>query len=511
MTPPDDRDAVCDRFGSGPKPLKALLTGIVDRPLPASFGALAITGVCDDSRRVQPGNIFVAIRGTRVDGRRFVGDAVQRGAAVVIGEGLEPVGDVLVIHVGDARATLARLAARWYGLDGLPASAFHLVGITGTNGKTTTAHMTQAILRAGGLRCGLLGTVQYDLCDRAVAAAMTTPGALELAGYLRQSIDAGARAAVIEVSSHALDQRRTDGLRFSAAAFTNLTQDHLDYHGTFDAYRQAKARLFAQLDETGVAVVNRDDPHGEALLRGCRARVVTYALDSEADVTGSITRNTIGGTRYRLRLAGGELELENALVGKHNVYNALAAVGLAVALGMPSAAIERGLGSLREIPGRLQRVSCPGDVEVFVDYAHTDDALRNVAGVLKPLARRRLIIVFGCGGDRDRAKRPLMARAASEFGDAVIVTSDNPRSEDPRRIIRDILAGFDEDARRRVLAEPDRRTAIRAALSAAAPGDVVLISGKGHESYQVVGGERLHFDDVEVARQALDETKACQG
>ncbi len=504
MATPEDREVAQRALG-------ALLAGIVDPPLSAAQRALAVTGLCDDSRSVQPGSIFVAIRGAQADGRRFVAEAVGRGAAVLIGEGLERVGDALVINVGDARATLARLAARWYGLDGSSADHLHLVGITGTNGKTTTAHMTQAILRAGGLCCGLLGTVQYDLCGRSVAAGLTTPGPLELARYLRQSVKAGAQAAVIEASSHALDQRRTDGLRFSAAAFTNLTQDHLDYHGTFDAYRAAKARLFVRLDDTAVAVVNRDDPHWEALIRGCAARVVTYALDQDADITASITRNTIGGTLYRLRLGGAELALENALVGKHNVYNAAAAAGLASALGMSSEAIERGLSLLREIPGRLQRVSCLEDVEVFVDYAHTDDALRNVARVLKPLARRRLIIVFGCGGDRDRAKRPLMARAAAEFGDAVIVTSDNPRSEDPQKIIDDILEGFDEDARRRVLIEPDRRGAIQAALAGAGPGDVVLVSGKGHENYQVVGCERLHFDDAEVVAQAAAGLKARKG
>jgi UDP-N-acetylmuramoyl-L-alanyl-D-glutamate--2,6-diaminopimelate ligase len=504
MATADDREVA-------QRPLGELLAGILDLPLSAAQRGLAVTGVCDDSRRVRPGNIFVAIRGTQADGRGFVGDAVGRGAAVLVGEDLAPIGDALVISVSDARAALARLAARWYGLDGPSASHVRLVGLTGTNGKTTTAYMTQAILQAGGLRCGLLGTVQYDVCSRALAARMTTPGPLELARYVRQSVDAGAQAAVIEVSSHALDQRRTDGLRFSAAAFTNLTQDHLDYHGTFEAYRETKARLFAQLDETAVAVVNRDDPNWQTLVRHCAARVVTYALDQDADVTAALTRDTIGGTSYRLRVAGAELELENALVGQHNVYNAMAAAGLASALGMPAEAIERGLSSLREIPGRLQRVACRDDVEVFVDYAHTDDALRNVARVLKPLARRRLIIVFGCGGDRDRAKRPLMARAAAKFGDAVIVTSDNPRSEDPQTIIDDILEGFDEEARRRVLVEPDRRNAIQAALAGAAAGDVVLISGKGHEDYQLVGGERLHFDDVEVARQVAADLKAPTG
>jgi UDP-N-acetylmuramoyl-L-alanyl-D-glutamate--2,6-diaminopimelate ligase len=491
--------------------LGALLAGIVEERLPAAEQERDVAGLSDDSRHVQPGGIFVAISGTKVDGREFLGDALRRGAAVLIGEDLQPSADALVINVSDARATLARLAARWYGLDARPARDLRLLGITGTNGKTTAAYMAHAILLAGGLRCGLLGTVHYDLCGQSLTAGMTTPGPLELTKYLRQCVDAGGEAVVLEVSSHALAQCRTDGLRFSAAAFTNLTQDHLDYHGTFEAYREAKARLFARLDEAAAAVVNCDDPHCEVMLRGCPARVVTYGLDHDADISAAIMRDTIDGTLYRLRVGRVELVLKNALVGRHNVYNAMAAAGLASALGMPVEAIERGLSSVRNIPGRLQRVSCLDNVEVFVDYAHTDDALRNVARVLKPLTRRRLIIVFGCGGDRDRTKRPRMAQAAVEFGDAVIVTSDNPRTEDPRRIIEDILEGVDEDVRRRVLVEPDRRMAIHAALAGAGDGDVVLIAGKGHEDYQLVGRERLHFDDVEVALQAAAELTLRKG
>jgi UDP-N-acetylmuramoyl-L-alanyl-D-glutamate--2,6-diaminopimelate ligase len=482
--------------------LKDLLHGIVDRPLPAQARRLNVTGVADDSRQVQPGGIFVAIRGTATDGQRFVGDALTRGAAVVIGEDLEPTGKALVINVADARATLARLAARWSGIDAAVASGLRLLGITGTNGKTTTAFMTQAILQAGGLRCGILGTVHYDVCGRSVAADMTTPGPLQLADYVRQCADNGAQAAVIEVSSHALDQRRTDGLRFAAAAFTNLTQDHLDYHQTLDVYCRAKSRLFTQLDQSAVAVVNADDPHHRAVLGDCRAPVLRYALENAADISASIAGDTIAGTTYRLRLKGEELELRNALVGGHNVYNALAATGLALAIGMPVEAIKRGLTAIKHVPGRLQRVPGPPGTDVFVDYAHTPDALRNTAGVLRPLTRARLIVVFGCGGDRDRTKRPRMAAAVAEFGDVIIVTSDNPRTEDSRRIIADILTGFGENTRRRVHVEPDRRAAIWRALAEATDGDVVLIAGKGHENYQIVGRERRHFDDVEVALAA---------
>lgn len=503
MVAGDDREVVRHALG-------ALLAGIVDQGFSATERERPLSGLFDDSRQVRPGSIFVAIRGTEVDGRQFIGEALQRGACVLVGEDLPATEKALAINVADVRATLARLAARWFGLDALPAHRLRLIGITGTNGKTTTAHMTHAILRAAGLRCGMLGTVQYDLCRRSVTAGMTTPGPLELAAYLRQCVDDGAQVAVMEVSSHALHQHRADGLRFSAAAFTNLTQDHLDYHGTIEAYRDAKATLFAQLDENAVAVVNRDDQHWEAMIRGCRARTVTYALDRDADVTASISRDAIDGTWYRLQVGDAGLVLENALVGRHNVYNAMAAAALAHSLGTPLEAVERGLGSVRNIPGRLQRVPCLRGVEVFVDYAHTEDALRNVAGVLKPLTQRRLIIVFGCGGDRDRTKRPRMAQAAAEFGDLMVVTSDNPRTEDPQQIIADILRGFDQDARRRVLVEPDRRRAIHAALGQASDGDVVLIAGKGHEEYQIVGRQRLHFDDTEAAIQAAAALTATQ-
>jgi UDP-N-acetylmuramoyl-L-alanyl-D-glutamate--2,6-diaminopimelate ligase len=505
--------------------LKELLAGLApDDVLAAvvrsSSFARPVSGVFDDSRLVQPGGVFVAVKGTAADGRRFIGAALERGAAVIVGEGLEggtgalpvtgqtPV-PPLTVSVPDARAALATLALRWYGVSGAPGSGFQLAGVTGTNGKSTSAFMARAILRAAGRKCGLLGTVCYDLCGRTVTARVTTPGALELAAYLRECRDAGADAAVMEVSSHALDQKRTEGLRFAAAAFTNLTGDHLDYHGTFENYRAAKARLFAGLDRDALAIVNRDDSAHEHMIHDCRARVVTYALEREADITASISHSTSQGTYYRMRIDGQELVLENAIVGRHNVYNALTAAGLAWALGAPLDAITAGLLAVRNIPGRLQRVPCVCPADVFVDYAHTDDALRNVLGVLRPLTRGRLIVVFGCGGDRDRTKRPRMARAVAATADAIFVTSDNPRSEDPQAIIAEIMSGFDADARRRVTTEPDRARAISAALRAAGAGDIVLIAGKGHEDYQIMGDRRIHFDDVEVAIQAAAEAGAA--
>ncbi len=492
--------------------LGELLDGLVDATVLGASRDEAVSGVFDDSRTVQPRGVFVALRGAQTDGGRFAEDAIRRGARVVVMEEAgcsaaraEAMPGALAIRVPDARAFLAQLAARWYSLDA-GKTDFRLAGVTGTNGKSTTAFMTQAIVRADGRMCGLLGTVQYDLCSRLVSAGMTTPGPLELAGYLRECREHGAGAAVMEVSSHALAQKRTDALRFAAAAFTNLSGDHLDYHGTMEAYGAAKARLFAGLDADAVAVINRDDPAHEAMLRECKARVAYYSLSGEADISSRITRESVAGTHFVMRVEGRELALENAVAGRHNVYNAMAAAGLARGLGASVEAIAAGLGALRNIPGRLQRVPCTRGRDVFVDYAHTDDALANVLSALRPLTRRRLIVVFGCGGDRDRTKRPRMGKVAAELADAVIVTSDNPRTEDPRGIIREIIAGIPAGAMRRVMVEPDRRCAIHGALSAAGEGDVVLIAGKGHEDYQIVGTVKHHFDDVEVALAALAGT-----
>lgn len=472
------------------------------KTLDARTAQLPLTGIFDDSREVRPGGVFVAIPGTQVDGRRYVEAAIERGAAVIVGEAMPPRDDVVVVNVPDAREALADLAKRWYQLDQPAARDLKLLGVTGTNGKSTTAFMARAILQAAGDRCALLGTLHYDLGARSLSAGLTTPGTLQLAECLSECVSNGGTAAVMEVSSHALDQGRTRGLRFGAAAFTNLTQDHLDYHGSMEAYATAKARLFAGLSPDSVAVVNRDDPWTERMTRDCRAKIVGYAIESDsAEITARIGRESIAGTTYQVTLDGRTLTLENAVVGRHNVYNALAAIGMTHAIGVSDEAIIAGLASVQNIPGRLQRVPGNHAAEIFVDYAHTDDALRNVLSVLRPLTRQRLITVFGCGGDRDRGKRPLMAQAAAERSDAIVVTSDNPRTESPDEIIADILAGFDSDTRRKVMVEPDRRAAIQAALACAKQGDVVLIAGKGHETTQILADRTIHFDDVEVAME----------
>lgn len=482
--------------------LGELLAGIVPGPLLEGRADQPISGIFDDSRQVIPGGLFVAIPGVAVDGRQFIADALARGAAAVLAEGPTAALSATVLPVENARLAIARLAQRWHRLDLSAATGLQLLGVTGTNGKSTTAMMARAIVESSGRPCALLGTVVYDLCGRTVTANMTTPAALQLTAYLAEAAGAGARAAVMEVSSHALHQHRTDGLRFAAAGFTNLSGDHLDYHGTMEQYAAAKRRLFEQLEPDATAVVNADDPAQAEMLRGCRARVLRYSFRPDAEISAAIVKQTIDGTTWKLRMDRGEVALESQVIGRHNVYNAMCAAGLAAAIGVPLEAIVEGLRGLATVPGRLQRVACAAPADVFVDYAHSDDALRNVLSVLKPLTRGRLVLVFGCGGERDRTKRPRMAAAAEEFADAIIVTSDNPRSEEPLAIIHEILAGFTPAGRRRVLVEPDRRKAIGTALSIAAQRDVVLLAGKGHENYQLIGPTRTHFDDAEVAIEA---------
>lgn len=485
-----------------------LLRGIVSDDAIAALGPQSdqrVAGVFDDSRRVSAGGVFIALRGARANGADFARAAAERGAALILCEDMasEGASGPRVIGVSDARLTLARLAARWHGLDRPEAARMKLLAVTGTNGKSTTAFMTRAILSSAGKRCGLLGTLEYDLCGERRESVLTTPGALELSELLRTCLERGADAVVLEASSHALSQQRCDGLRFHGAAFTNLTQDHLDYHASMEDYAAAKARLFEELlTDDAVAVVNQDDPAGERMLRDCRAaRIVRYGL-SGGTLRAKAGRATLHGAALRVSGEPGDFAMTLKMVGRHNLSNALAAIGLSQALDVPFDVIRAGLSELEGVPGRLQRVPVDAPYTIFVDYAHTPDALRRVGATLRPLTRGRLVIVFGCGGERDRGKRPQMAEAAAEFGDCLVVTSDNPRSEDPSRIIDDILSGLAPDKRRRTVIEPDRRAAIQAALAAAHPGDCVLIAGKGHETVQIIGERQIEFDDRQVAAEA---------
>jgi UDP-N-acetylmuramoyl-L-alanyl-D-glutamate--2,6-diaminopimelate ligase len=464
-----------------------------------------------DSRQVQRGWLFVALRGQHADGAAFAQRALEAGALAVVGEGAAPAGiERSWVTVEDARLALARLAAAYHGH---PSQELLVIGVTGTNGKTTTSYLLAEIFERAGVRCGRIGTVGYRIGGEERDAPRTTPEPPELQGMLREMVAAGCGACVMEVSSHALDLKRADGIRFAAAIFTNLTRDHLDFHGDMDRYFLAKRRLFDLLPPEGFGVINMDDPRGAGLVERVR-RPVTYAVDRPADVTPGPLSFSLDGLAFDVRTPRGTLQVRSRLVGRPNAYNILAATAAAMALDLPFSAIESGLGALARVPGRFEVVSAPtDDVRVVVDYAHTDDALKNLLETARPLTSGRLITVFGCGGDRDRTKRPLMGAVAARLSDVVVVTSDNPRSEDPERIIDEIKRGLGAAPpggraaglpRAPVcLAIVDRRAAIERAIRDAMPGDLVLVAGKGHEKYQVIGGQVLPFDDVEVARAAL--------
>ena len=464
-------------------------------------GDAEVTDVTADSRRCRAGCCFVAVRGTAADGHRFIGQAVAGGAAAVVCEDPAAVPPACAwATVGDSRVAIARLAQA---IRGWPARRLTCVGITGTNGKTTVAHLLRAILADAGHSPGLLGTIRYETGGRSQEASTTTPDPVLLAELTDEMVAGGRTHLVMEVSSHALDQHRIAGLEFGVGVFTNLTGDHLDYHGDMATYAAVKRKLFESLSGGATAVINRDDPAGERMAEGIEAAVVWYGLSSAADLWARIDRIDASGTEFRFLRGEREVAATTPLIGRHNVLNCLAAAAACEAMGVPLPACAESLRRVAPVPGRLQRVPGEAPFSVFVDYAHTDDALANVLGALRPLTRERLIVVFGCGGDRDRTKRPRMARVAERFADVIVITSDNPRSEDPRAIIEEIRAGLGNGGRNRTILEPDRKAAIVLAIEQAHAGDVVLIAGKGHENYQVLGDRRVHFDDVEVAGEAL--------
>jgi UDP-N-acetylmuramoyl-L-alanyl-D-glutamate--2,6-diaminopimelate ligase len=471
-----------------------------------------VASVTSDSRNVAQGSVFVALRGLKADGASFARDALARGAAVVVSEAPAPADvdpSVPWIQVSDARLALAALSAAFFGN---PSADLVLIGITGTNGKTTTSYILQSIFEAAGIACGRIGTIGYQIANREVDAIRTTPEAPELQRMVREMVAAGCGACVIEASSHSLSLRRVDYLHFSAAVFTNLTRDHLDFHRDMEDYYAAKRRLFELLPPGGIGVANLDDPRGDGF-RAAAPRPVTYAIDNPADVRPGPLTFSLDGLSFEVRTPRGTLSVRSPLVGRPNAYNILAAVTTAMALDLPFNAIEKGVANLALVPGRFQLVSEPSDdVRVVVDYAHTDDALKNLLDTARPLAMGRIITVFGCGGDRDRTKRPLMGAVAARSSDLVIVTSDNPRSENPEQIIEEIKRGIVPPADRAgksgakpatYLAIVDRKAAIERAIQDARSGDLVLVAGKGHEKYQEIGDRVLPFDDVAVAKSAL--------
>ena len=466
-----------------------------------------VIGVAYDSRTVARGDVFVALKGQHADGTAFTRQALDRGAVAIVSEQERPaeIGAPWTV-VQNARVALAYLSLAFYGD---PSHEMKTIGVTGTNGKTTTAYLLASIFEAAGIRCGLLGTVAYRVGPSPSdvrEATRTTPEAPDVQKLLREMVDHGCGACAMEVSSHALSLRRVDGMTFAAAIFTNLTRDHLDFHRDMEDYFRAKRRLFEMLPRDKPSLLNVDDPRGAALA-DAGGRPVTYAISRPADITPGPLSFSLDGLRFDVRTPRGALHVRSSLVGRPNVYNILAAVSTATALDLPFDAIERGVQSLAGVPGRFEVASASTDeITVVVDYAHTDDALKNLLETARPLSRGRLITVFGCGGDRDRTKRPLMGAVAGRMSDVVVITSDNPRSEDPERIIDEVLRGITPDTRRgemRLLTIPDRREAITKAVAIAKSGDLVLVAGKGHEKYQVIGSRTLPFDDVAVAREAL--------
>ncbi|MEW6543503.1 MAG: UDP-N-acetylmuramoyl-L-alanyl-D-glutamate--2,6-diaminopimelate ligase [Nitrospirota bacterium] len=482
-------------------------------------GALAVEvrGLTDDSRAVKPGSVFVAVKGEKADGHAFLRQAVATGAAGLVVE--SPAADLPVptVVVPDSRRALGLLASRFHGD---PSARLAMIGVTGTNGKTTITYLCKGMLEAAGCKVGLIGTVAYQIGTERLPAAHTTPGAVDLQALLARMVAAGMDAAVMEVSSHALALDRTVGCEFDVAIFTNLTQDHLDFHRDMDDYFRAKLKLFTGLAGTGLkvgpkrAIVNVDDERGLRIREACPAPVWTYSIRRPSDLRAEDVQLALAGTGFTAATPAGRFRVESRLVGEHNVYNLLAAVGVGLHEGLSPDQIRAGLRGVASVPGRFERVEAGQPFTVVVDYAHTEDALVRLLAAANRLKTGRIITVFGCGGDRDRSKRPKMGRAAVEGSDVVIATSDNPRTEDPLAILREVEAGVSaalaSAGPRKVRYEliPDRRQAIEAAVREAQAGDMVLIAGKGHEDYQIVGTQRFHFDDREVAREAIGKLRA---
>jgi len=507
-------------------------------------------GISVDSRAIVNGDIFVAVKGTVYDGHDFIDQAVDNGAEYIVsqkdkssikhplsakasatatggslkqvpkdwdelGDGSLQTSSIETIIVDDSAEAAAVLAqARW----GNPASRLTNLAVTGTNGKTTVAYLVRSCIQKAGQKCGLLGTVIYDTCSGDSSdAALTTPDCLTIAAGQKEMVKNGAKFMVIEASSHALSQNRLAAVNFKAAAFTNLSGDHLDYHKTKEDYLAAKTRLFSALSPDAVAVLNKQSQETESIARQTKAKILWYAIDEPADVTAHIESMDISGTVFTLKYAGQTSIVSTSLPGLYNVGNCLAAAGLCLTAGFDLETIAAGLSSQQTIPGRLEKLDWPGDFSVIIDYAHTDDALKNVLSTLKPLCKGKLRVVFGCGGDRDRTKRPRMAKVTEQLADFIIVTSDNPRTEKPDDIINDIIAGFENgsaipcsklrdtkyEIRDTKIIEPDRKKAIGLALESAGKDDIILIAGKGHETYQIIGTQKFDFSDKEIALKCL--------
>lgn len=478
--------------------LHALIADLSDLRQMAG-GNPEITGIATHSGRVKPGDLFVALRGdgSLEDRHPFVPQAVQNGAVAVVAEREVETGATARIRAGDTHRALAALARRFYDA---PADRLRIVGATGTKGKTSTVYLIHALLNAAGFRPGLLGTVEHLVGNRRVASDNSTPQAHDLHRMFREMADAGTKAVVMEVTSHALAQHRVDGIAYQAAVFTNLTRDHLDYHASPEAYLAAKALLFDNLRTDAHAIVNADDPATGALLKRCRGHIVRYGRAATSDVRILSGHTDWRGTHIQFQTPAGPLDVELALLGDFQFYNAAAAIATGLAFDIPLQTIAEAMRGVR-VPGRFEVIDCGQNFSVIVDYAHAPAPLEHVLKTARKLTSGRLICAFGCGGDRDRGKRPIMGDISAKLSNLTVVTSDNPRTEDPEAIIRDILPGVGKAPH---IVETDRRKAIEIAIRQAGPGDLVLIAGKGHEDYQIIGRTKMHFDDREIAREILE-------
>ncbi len=475
---------------------------------------MPVNAITDDSRTVRAGSLFVAVKGEQVDGHQFITAAMKAGMAALVTQ--QPAADLSIpfVRVTDSRKALGLLGSRFYGE---PSSQIRLIGVTGTNGKTTTTYVSKVLLEALGRQVGLIGTMAYQIGKETMPASHTTPGALELQQLLAKMIAGGCTTAVMEVSSHALAQDRTSGCEYDVAVFSNLTQDHLDFHKTMDEYFQAKLRLFTGLTGTHKpnkrAIVNADDPSGSRIKELCLAPVWTYALRTKADLRAEDVRLSLGGTTFTAVTPAGSFPIESHLVGEHNVYNLLAAIGVALHEGATPDEVCQAVMQVTNVPGRFERIIAGQRFTVVVDYAHTEDALVRLLTAAQALKTGRIITVFGCGGDRDRGKRLKMGGAAVRYSDVVILTSDNPRTEDPLSILQEVEVGVTDALRQWPQVQyqkvADRREAIGVAVREARPSDMVLIAGKGHEDYQIIGTKKFHFDDREVAREVIEQVRTC--
>jgi UDP-N-acetylmuramoyl-L-alanyl-D-glutamate--2,6-diaminopimelate ligase len=477
----------------------------------SSSGDAEISSVDYDSRKTQSGSLFVAMRGESTDGNRYIAQAIQKGAVAVLSDSPEfrPSKGLAFAQVPHGRRALAQISANFYGR---PAEKLKVTGVTGTNGKTTTTFLIESFLKASGRTSALLGTIEYHIANRVLPSPHTTPESLEINRFLAEAVSGGATEMVMEVSSHALEQGRVWGIAYDVAVFTNLTRDHLDYHKTMEKYFDAKAMLFrgCGTPPPRVAIINLDDEFGRKLVESSAragSKVIRYGIRENGDSRADEIQYSATGTRFRLVYGGVTVDCRSQLVGEVNVYNVMGAALAALERGCSVSEIEKAVEKFERVSGRFEQVAAGQPFTVIVDYAHTDDALRNLIRIARNMlntqkTKARIITLFGCGGDRDRTKRPLMGRAAGEGSDFVVLTSDNPRSEDPMAIINEARVGL-EQTKARFSIEPDRRRAIRIAVSEARPGDIVLIAGKGHEKYQITREGTFPFDDVELARSAL--------